>query len=82
MPQFDVFSFYNQVTFFLLFFFLIYFSYTYYILPSIITGMKFRKKRENLILQVAKYFSGEVRLNRDLIQSSYNKIFSNFSNIF
>jgi hypothetical protein len=45
MPQFDQFSFLNQVSWFLFFFFYFYFLITYYFLPKICYNLKFRKKK-------------------------------------
>nr|UXG56149.1 ATP synthase F0 subunit 8 [Phytophthora colocasiae] len=45
MPQFDQFSFFNQVTWFLFFFFNFYFFVTYFFLPKICYNLKFRKKK-------------------------------------
>ena len=45
MPQFDQFSFLNQVFFFLFFFFNFYFLISYYFLPQIAYSIKFRKKK-------------------------------------
>ena len=45
MPQFDQFSFFNQVSWFLLFFFNFYFFITYFFLPKICYNLKFRKKK-------------------------------------
>nr|YP_010508037.1 ATP synthase F0 subunit 8 [Phytophthora clandestina]UXG56378.1 ATP synthase F0 subunit 8 [Phytophthora clandestina] len=45
MPQFDQFSFFNQVLWFLFFFFNFYFFVTYFFLPKICYNLKFRKKK-------------------------------------
>nr|YP_010508076.1 ATP synthase F0 subunit 8 [Phytophthora gonapodyides]UXG56416.1 ATP synthase F0 subunit 8 [Phytophthora gonapodyides] len=45
MPQFDQFSFFNQVSWFLFFFFNFYFFITYFFLPKICYNLKFRKKK-------------------------------------
>jgi hypothetical protein len=45
MPQFDQFSFFNQVSWFLFFFFNFYFFITYFFLPKISYNLKFRKKK-------------------------------------
>nr|UXG56070.1 ATP synthase F0 subunit 8 [Phytophthora cactorum] len=45
MPQFDQFSFFNQVSWFLFFFFNFYFFVTYFFLPKICYNLKFRKKK-------------------------------------
>ena len=45
MPQFDKFSFFNQVFFVLFFFFTFYFFISYYFLPNLTYGIKFRKKK-------------------------------------
>jgi Plant ATP synthase F0 len=45
MPQFDQFSFFNQVFFFFVFFYSFYFCITYYFLPKICYNIKFRKKK-------------------------------------
>ena len=45
MPQFDQFSFFNQVSWFLFFFLNFYFFITYFFLPNICSNIKFRKKK-------------------------------------
>lgn len=45
MPQFDQFSFFNQVYWFLFIFFNFYFFVTYFFLPRIVSQMKLRKKK-------------------------------------
>ena len=45
MPQFDQFSFFNQVLWFFFFFLNFYFFITYYFLPKICYNIKFRKKK-------------------------------------
>ena len=45
MPQFDQFSFLNQVSWFLFFFFNFYFFISYFFLPKICYNLKFRKKK-------------------------------------
>ena len=45
MPQFDQFSFLNQVSFFIIFFLSFYFLITYYFLPKLCYSIKFRKKK-------------------------------------
>lgn len=45
MPQFDQFSFFNQVSWFLFFFINFYFFITYFFLPKIAYNLKFRKKK-------------------------------------
>jgi hypothetical protein len=45
MPQFDQFSFFNQVSWFLFFFINFYFFITYFFLPKISYNLKFRKKK-------------------------------------
>ena len=45
MPQFDQFSFFNQVSCFLFFFLNFYFFITYFFLPKICYNLKFRKKK-------------------------------------
>lgn len=45
MPQFDQFSFLNQVSWFLFLFFNFYFFITYFFLPKICYNLKFRKKK-------------------------------------
>jgi hypothetical protein len=45
MPQFDQFSFFNQVLWFFFFFFNFYFFITYFLLPKICYNIKFRKKK-------------------------------------
>src|SRR5690606_1984416 len=45
MPQFDQFSFFNQVSYFIIFFLSFYFLITYYFLPKLCYSIKFRKKK-------------------------------------
>jgi hypothetical protein len=45
MPQFDQFSFFNQVLWFFFFFINFYFFITYFFLPKICYNIKFRKKK-------------------------------------
>ena len=45
MPQFDQFSFLNQVSWFFFFFLTFYFYITYFFLPTICYNLKFRKKK-------------------------------------
>ncbi len=45
MPQFDHFSFFNQVSWFLFLFFTFYFLIVYFFLPKICYNLKFRKKK-------------------------------------
>ena len=45
MPQFDQFSFFNQVSWFFFFFINFYFFITYFFLPKICYNIKFRKKK-------------------------------------
>jgi hypothetical protein len=45
MPQFDQFSFFNQVSWFLFLFLNFYFFITYFFLPKICYNIKFRKKK-------------------------------------
>lgn len=47
MPQFDQFSFFTQVSWFLFFFFIFYFLITYFFLPKICYNIKFRIKKIN-----------------------------------
>ena len=53
MPQFDVYSFYNQVTFVFLFFSLVYCFIDYSVLPAVVTSLKIRqiKQANNSTLQ-------------------------------
>lgn len=52
MPQFDQFSFYNQISWFLLFFLSFYFLITYFFLPNICYNLKFRKKK--IVIDIKK----------------------------
>nr|YP_010616482.1 ATP synthase F0 subunit 8 [Peronosclerospora sorghi]WAU47956.1 ATP synthase F0 subunit 8 [Peronosclerospora sorghi] len=45
MPQFDQFSFLDQISWFFFFFFFFYFFLTYFFLPQICYNLKFRKKK-------------------------------------
>lgn len=78
MPQFDQFSFFNQVSWFLFFFFNFYFFITYFFLPKICYNLKFRKKK--IIFDSKK--KDQINLERNSIIFFFNhsyKIFcSNF----
>jgi hypothetical protein len=73
MPQFDFFSFFNQVTFFLFIFFSFYFFISYFFLPKIALNIKFRKKY--LILKT------NTKKNLKLENINTKKIFLNFIKI-
>lgn len=69
MPQFDQFSFFNQVSYFFFFFLNFYFFITYFFLPNVCSNLKFRKKK--IIIDNQK---------RNQINFEKNNIISFFNN--
>ena len=78
MPQFDQFSFFNQVSWFLFFFFNFYFFITYFLLPTICSNLKFRKKK--IIFDIKK--KNQINFEKNnlifFFNNSYNIFCSNF----
>ena len=78
MPQFDQFSFFNQVSWFLFFFFNFYFFITSFFLPQLCYNLKFRKKKIFFDLQKNQHINFE-RLNiYFFLNKSYTIFCSNF----
>jgi hypothetical protein len=78
MPQFDQFSFFNQVFWFFIFFFNFYFLITYFFLPNICYNIKFRKKK--IISDNKKKIQINLEKNNIIIffNNSYNNFCLNF----
>nr|YP_009327220.1 ATP synthase F0 subunit 8 [Aphanomyces astaci]AOQ30627.1 ATP synthase F0 subunit 8 [Aphanomyces astaci] len=77
MPQFDQFSFFNQVSFALFFFFNFYFFITYYFLPKIAFNIKFRKKFIIFKINKKNILNIEIK-NKKLSYTDLLKDFSNY----
>lgn len=82
MPQFDQFSFFNQVSWSLFFFFNFYFFVTYFFLPKICYNLKFRKKK--IIFDNKKKNQINFEKNNIILffNSSYKIFCSNFELFF
>jgi hypothetical protein len=78
MPQFDQFSFFNQVSWFLLFFFNFYFFITYFLLPKICYNLKFRKKK--IIFDNKK--KNQINFEKNNIIFFFNNSYKNFCSNF
>ena len=78
MPQFDQFSFFNQVSWFLFFFFNFYFFITYFFLPKICYNLKFRKKKLIFDNEKKKQINFEKNNIFFLFNNSYKIFCSNF----
>ncbi len=78
MPQFDQFSFLNQVFFFFLFFFSFYFFITYYFLPKICYNIKFRKKKVSFDLKKKNQINFEKNNIIFFFNNSYQLFYTNF----
>jgi hypothetical protein len=64
MPQFDQFSFFNQIFWFFLFFFSFYFLISFFFLPKICYSLKFRNKKKYLNLTTQnKTFFEKTKIN-------------------
>lgn len=74
MPQFDQFSFYNQISWFILFFFSFYFFISYYFLPKICSNIKLRKKK--IILDNNKKI--QINFEKNNIIFFMNNFYKNF----
>ena len=73
MPQFDQFSFFNQIIWFFFFFLNFYFFISYYFLPTICYNLKFRKKKINFNTQV----QNQIHLEKQTIILFFNVIYQN-----
>jgi len=78
MPQFDQFSFLNQVLWFFIFFFSFYFFITYFFLPKIFYNLKFRKKK--IIFYNKK--RNQINFEKNNIIFFFNNSYKNFYNNF
>lgn len=78
MPQFDQFSFFNQVFYFLFFFINFYFFITYYCLPTICYNIKFRKKKNNYDLKKSTAIAFENKNSLYFFNVAYNTFISSF----
>lgn len=78
MPQFDQFSFLNQVSWFLFFFFNFYFFISYFFLPKISHNIKFRKKTITLNVN-KKIMLNLEKKNKNLF---INNLYKNYYNQF
>lgn len=74
MPQFDQFTFFNQVSWFLLFFFNFYFFISYFFLPKICYNLKFRKKK--IIINNQK--RNQIYFEKNNIVFFFNNLYKNF----
>lgn len=82
MPQFDQFSFFNQASWFLLYFFNFYFLITYFLLPKICYNLKFRKKKILFNIKKKKQIFFEKNNIIIFFNTSYQTFCSNFKFIF
>lgn len=78
MPQFDQFSFFNQVSYFIIFFLSFYFLITYYFLPKICYSIKFRRKKINF----DKIKSSQILFEKNNSFIFFNQSYKKFSNKF
>nr|WGU20084.1 ATP synthase F0 subunit 8 [Phytophthora sp. ML-2023a] len=78
MPQFDQFSFFNQVSWFLFFFFNFYFFITYFFLPKICYNLKFRKKKFLFDNKKKNQINFEKNNIIFFFNNSYKNFYSNF----
>lgn len=78
MPQFDQFSFFNQVSYFIIFFLSFYFLITYYFLPKICYSIKFRRKKINF----DKIKSNQILFEKNNSFIFFNQSYKIFSNNF
>ena len=78
MPQFDQFSFFNQVSWFFFFFFSFYFFITYIFLPKICYNLKFRKKK--IIFDIRK--KEKINFEKNNIYYFFNNSYKNFCSNF
>jgi hypothetical protein len=78
MPQFDQFSFFNQVSWFLFLFLNFYFFITYFFLPKICYNLKFRKKK----ILVDNKKKEQINFEKNNIIFFLNNSYKNFCNNF
>ena len=78
MPQFDQFSFFNQVSWFLFFFFNFYFFITYFFLPKICYNLKFKKKK--IIFDIKK--KNQINFEKNNIIFFFNNSYKTFCSNF
>lgn len=78
MPQFDQFSFLNQVSYFIIFFLSFYFLITYYFLPKICYSIKFRKKK----IDFDKKKANQILFEKNNSFLFFNQSYKEFSNQF
>ena len=78
MPQFDQFSFLNQVFWFFIFFLSFYFYITYFFLPEICFNLKFRKKK--IIFDNKK--KNQINFEKNNIYFFFNNSYKFFSSYF
>lgn len=78
MPQFDHFSFFNQVSYFIIFFLSFYFLITYYFLPKICYSIKFRKKK----IDFDKKKTNQILFEKNNSFLFFNQSYKEFSNQF
>ena len=78
MPQFDQFSFFNQVFWFFFFFFSFYFIITYFLLPNICYNIKFRKKKIYVNLNENNKINFEKNKLFFFFNDLYKKMYFNF----
>ena len=77
MPQFDQFSFLNQVIFFVLFFFSVYFIITYFLIPNLNSVFKLRVKKIINHLKSEISFLSEINKDQKFINNNYQSTFLN-----
>ena len=82
MPQFDQFSFFNQVSWSLFFFFNFYFFVIYFFLPKVCYNLKFRKKKIIFDNKKKNQISFEKNNIIFFFNSSYKIFCSNFELFF
>lgn len=73
MPQFDQFSFLNQIFWFFIFFFSFYFSISFFFLPKICYNLKFRKKKKILNLKTQNHTIFEKNKINFFLNNFYKK---------
>nr|YP_010394332.1 ATP synthase F0 subunit 8 [Phytophthora fragariae]DAZ88340.1 TPA_asm: ATP synthase F0 subunit 8 [Phytophthora fragariae] len=78
MPQFDQFSFFNQVSWVLFIFFNFYFFITYFFLPTICYNLKFRKKKIIFDNKKRNQINFEKNNMISFFNNSYKTFCSNF----
>lgn len=81
MPQFDQFTFFTQVSWFLFLFFSFYFLFTYFFLPKICYNLKFKKKKI-IANNIKKQQINFEKINIIIYLNSLNKNFFLTFNLF